>query len=448
MANEPEKRIEQLLHCAARKRRDRAGPAFQLHPVNRRMLQGEVARRYHRPAVALPEWGAWLRLWPRLAWALGLAAVLGFLTLQLLPDRSGSRQLELAAQKDELSQEASRTVSPSADAAVAPPAAFSTAESLPSPVLVPERSAKRIEDTRVLGGPAPPVPSRPDSVSSVAKVRDSTVLASPKPASRTLGAAPETEAIAKFEGAPVATLTVPQTGPAIAGRFQNLEALKKAAGAVDSAQPTGARIAPASPAPGQKHPLADAEVLPVLNEFAVEQVGGEMQIVDADGSIYRGTLQEQSLDQAMPSGAGQVFLRSRAGEAAPAAAVQAPVRAGTDLAPQFLNAAQNYSFRVVGTNLSLKQKVVFTGNFVGIQSQDVLGTTNAVPTGQTQVSVEQFSNQKLRTQVQNQLLFRNQAQNLQNLPLQNQLAPARIAGKALVGELREIQVDALSQTPR
>jgi len=45
-------------------------------------------------------------------------------------------------------------------------------------------------------------------------------------------------------------------------------------------------------------------------------------------------------------------------------------------------------------------------------------------------------------------LFRNQAQNLQNLPLQNQLAPARIAGKALVGELREIQVDALSQTPR
>jgi len=49
MANEPERPIETLLHAAAKKRRDEAGAPFELHPADRRVLQGEVARRFAKP---------------------------------------------------------------------------------------------------------------------------------------------------------------------------------------------------------------------------------------------------------------------------------------------------------------------------------------------------------------------------------------------------------------
>jgi hypothetical protein len=46
MANEPERPIEKLLRAAAQKRRDEAGGRFELHPANRRLLQGEVTRTF------------------------------------------------------------------------------------------------------------------------------------------------------------------------------------------------------------------------------------------------------------------------------------------------------------------------------------------------------------------------------------------------------------------
>ena len=49
MANEPERPIEKLLRAAAQKRRDEVGAPFELHPATRRLLQGEVARRFAKP---------------------------------------------------------------------------------------------------------------------------------------------------------------------------------------------------------------------------------------------------------------------------------------------------------------------------------------------------------------------------------------------------------------
>jgi len=92
MENEPERPIEKLLREAARKRRDEAGAPFELHPVNRRLLQGEVARNFARPqrerrsfAVALAQ------LWPRLAGGLALFAVLGLAVWVLLPVPGNNR---------------------------------------------------------------------------------------------------------------------------------------------------------------------------------------------------------------------------------------------------------------------------------------------------------------------------------------------------------------------
>src|SRR5437763_14959709 len=46
MAPDPERPIESLLRRYARKRRERAGEAWTVHPVTRRLLQQEVARQF------------------------------------------------------------------------------------------------------------------------------------------------------------------------------------------------------------------------------------------------------------------------------------------------------------------------------------------------------------------------------------------------------------------
>ena len=84
MANEPERPIEKLLRAAAKKRRDEAGAPLELHPATRRLLQGEVARKF---AQAGRERRSFLqglgRLWPRFAWGLAIL-VLMFVAPRLL----------------------------------------------------------------------------------------------------------------------------------------------------------------------------------------------------------------------------------------------------------------------------------------------------------------------------------------------------------------------------
>src|SRR6266404_235800 len=46
MSMEPERPIENLLRAWAKKRRDDAGAPLEMHPATRRLLQGEVARRF------------------------------------------------------------------------------------------------------------------------------------------------------------------------------------------------------------------------------------------------------------------------------------------------------------------------------------------------------------------------------------------------------------------
>ena len=76
MANEPERPIEKLLRAAAKKRRDEAGAPFELHPANRRLLQGEVARKFAKPQRTTLVRRALGQLWPRLAWGVAILAVL------------------------------------------------------------------------------------------------------------------------------------------------------------------------------------------------------------------------------------------------------------------------------------------------------------------------------------------------------------------------------------
>jgi hypothetical protein len=79
----------------------------------------------------------------------------------------------------------------------------------------------------------------------------------------------------------------------------------------------------------------------------VEQNGNNMKVLDADGSVYTGSVQ---IAQQEPSAGG------RAGT--PKFQTVSPA------AKSAIPAPQRYFFRVAGTNRNLNQNVVFSGNFI------------------------------------------------------------------------------------
>lgn len=89
MPNEPERPIEKLLRACARKRREegREAAGFELHPATRRLLQGEVARRFQRQQQArvrnTRRWAA--AFWPRLVEACVLVTLMAVVASLLLP---------------------------------------------------------------------------------------------------------------------------------------------------------------------------------------------------------------------------------------------------------------------------------------------------------------------------------------------------------------------------
>jgi hypothetical protein len=138
--------------------------------------------------------------------------------------------------------------------------------------------------------------------------------------------------------------------------FNNLAAatrLEKGAGTIQGGAqaPSGTRFGRLS---GAVAPQAF-----VLASFRVEQSGQQLRVIDKDGSVYTGYLQAAD---AMPG-------QSPAGKAAQSSskALQEAERKSAQAAPTTGQAGQktaSYFFRVTGTNLSLNQQVVFTGNLL------------------------------------------------------------------------------------
>src|SRR5688500_15645410 len=84
MADEQNKRMDELLKPYADKRRQEAGAAMELHPATRQMLQAEVARTYKQTAHV-----SWLQrvitFWPRIAFAAACVAITLTLVLIVAP---------------------------------------------------------------------------------------------------------------------------------------------------------------------------------------------------------------------------------------------------------------------------------------------------------------------------------------------------------------------------
>ncbi len=151
----------------------------------------------------------------------------------------------------------------------------------------------------------------------------------------------------------------------------------------------------------------------VLASFDVVQVGNELRIVDADGSVYAGHVRS-ALEKTPPT----------------VATTQPPARnALTAPAPKDLYdiskppqpGAQAYFFEVAGTNRTLNEEVFFSGRLTGgPESVHAVATTN-----------------RLALETINPAQKKGGAPGT-TLPLPD----LQISGKAIVGHKQELQIDA------
>jgi hypothetical protein len=497
MANEPERPIETLLRAAAKKRRDEAGVPFELHPADRRLLQGEVARKFARPQPEPRSLAVRLgQLWPRFAWGLGILAVLGLSVWLLLPPPGRAKPEALLARK-EPAPEALPANEPApapatAPAAIAPPPGL-PAKTKSAELASAETPAPAPVDQARQFGAVPPLLAKNTTVArDESPARNKLELAAPAqladqekktqmqlaapsgtpapaPAGAVNGAFAARYGLAAQPSPPAAVPASPAMPPAVAAAapaasvalaeesakpaddragqvalqykspatvaFANRLAPATAAtdslagSAADASKGANAfantqRFVQAAPAPDAQALFAD-KAMPakaVLASFQVEQTGSQLRIVDGDGSVYSGYVQ--------PVGAA---LRARSAKLeAPAAAATTRAPGGA-LAPTTSSsltsdqpASQNYAFRVAGTNRSLNQKVVFTGN--------LLTATNLAS------SLPAVTNQSVGGGLGGS----------QNAPAQQGLLPllnSQISGKVVIGTGKAVEINALPANP-
>jgi type II secretory pathway pseudopilin PulG len=506
MANE--RPIEKLLRRYAKKRRDGAGAPAELHPAARRLLQGEVARKFkkERSEIIGPEESP-VRWWPRLVYGLCALAVVAVLAVTFLPasNKASSRSLgaksannlrqidratrtfavdnndRLPASFDQLSNELG-TSTVTVDPVTGKPFVY-VAGGLPLKSLRSDsvlayspptngRSSVLMADGRVQQMSAPEFaeiskrgliqfevplelaknedftasPSRELKLAKAADASDNRAAGtttedfpklmraeSPAPsgmggggggaepttqaAPATIAPAPRREVAGKEE--PVATAVAgavaaapalmpaatppPATAPALkldgfgdtsAAFYSANDVTKTNAMAVNVASYVNLDESRAKREGGAAGNLAENQTssfrnvqktptkTQVLDSFQVEQNGNALRVIDNDGSTYDGNIVSTEAETAAGAGFG---LADKLDEKA---ADRKKVSAGELSYKAVQNSpSQNYFFRVAGTNRTLKQQVVFTGNFVSTTNAVQLGTP---PTASQQVQNFQF----------------------------------------------------------
>jgi hypothetical protein len=485
-----ERPIEKLLRRYAKKRRDDAGAPVELHPATRRMLQGEVARRFSkRAAVRKGEattFAQVLKLWRRqLIWALPVLIVLGVGVWMLVgPGEKPGSEFDLAKNTSAPAAPA-EMVGSSLKALETPPPAVApvTTTSLGHQTTLAYAEGSPARDGLQSSG----VPAeRHEDKSGVAMDRDASrrnhgdatiVKGSPGILDKETGRATENyfaevspsdesrnqPTVAKRAlGGKAGSVSDEKTqtmGVALSssvkadslgdfqsvrkdyvsaddGRLARASANKPAAfapeasakyfrqeahgGRQNNIQANSQAFANRAPASSYGKTAKAGEIVPVLANFQVEQAGNQLRVIDGDGSTYLGEVESQAAAQSVIvaseiKGAERLKLKqedklavSRLG--------------GTLLSGQ--EAAQNFAYRVAGTNRTLNRQVVFAWNFVPLTNELAAAQIKASGRGgnvlQNNLPVQQFP-----------LLLNN----------------SFINGRAQMSGAKEIEINAVPVTP-
>jgi hypothetical protein len=418
MVMEPERPIEKLLRACARKRRDEAGTAFELHPVNRRLLQGEVARQFKAGERKTRSFLQLLPIpWARVAWGAAVVAVLGVAAWVLVPGLGRQKpefgsELRLARNLDMPSPPgpASRPTPPAARPGVAteankeqPLVAFdASAEQARR-----DQGARKLEIETVLadkdrslsltpttaGVPvaadalAETSPSNAKAPSAERQLAGTAISRQSAPSTHyrfPAGAAAPTVPPPAAAPAGMESGNLPLNEPAASGdlskqlnRADTALAYQSAKAQVSTGQFADARVTNSFGLAAASEALAANQIVqrftqaqpaaqnrfyggnlpsrPVLVSFQLEQSGQTVRVIDGDGSIYTGTVQ--------PLGLGSL-QRERAGGSRAENDVKLKLGPPVTDAVGQITITNYFSFKVAGTNRSLRQNVIFTGSLL------------------------------------------------------------------------------------
>ena len=340
MPNEPERPVEKLLRDYAERRRGEAEHDFELHPASRRLLQDEVAR-VHAGKEQKEGWfpGSWVRLWPTLGYGLATMAALGLVVKLMLPGVAPIRTVGQLAKNENAAAPVLAKASPEAPAQAVNAPALAIAQPEPPTGAVNLALADQKE----------PISRDASALSEIAQLqtgKDLAVMSQKHADNQVLSRAPaapqsKTFMLSQSEaetGAQLGRTEAPQQF--LREQLQQREAGAKWSNTLPSSQ--------------------------ILASFRVELNGQELRIIDKDGSIYTGSI-------ATP-GAGASTALSE-GVKADSSLASATAISKERRMPQ----QSNVSFRVAGTNLSLKQPLVFRGQLLPVV-QASAGVTNNVST--------------------------------------------------------------------
>lgn len=466
---EPERQIEKLLRAVAKKRRDQAGDALELRPAAREQLHQEISRR-----TASKSGGGFFGFFsslftgftPKLAFGLCVLAVVGLGVWFLLPVGRRPQPSTLAMNEDSLGKAAPAArreiAAPPPPSSAAPVVAEENPNSAPAAQMSPPGSPAAVTRNKASSAPAPQMSlqgeaggNRKHSVAATdtfkqpATAPGSIAQTSPAPATQAASVPAENAPSAFFDATPpsgslagapnldkdATSRTVGVVPPMVATNGLVLgqtiaaaepEAQKKlgapqtqafyraneaavsdglasfAAPAASNSQRYRQTVPARSP-----HAAATSSPSPVLTSFQVVQNGQQIRVVDADGSVYTGsfTTPEQIPAPAAKSGSSRFAPAATAPAAASAAEAEMPKQP-----------AQNYFFRVAGTNLNLHQNVVFSGDLIPLAN---------IPPAQTSAASAGGGGGAGSATPETSLLLNS-----------------RITGKAIIGGKKEIEVNA------
>lgn len=343
MANEPERPVENALRAYAEQRRRQAGQLGELHPADRRILQAEVARTF--PPLQTPGRQGFLSIiigvWPRLVG--GCALLLGIGLLAWHFSSSPNRLTELAKN-----------------------------EKLPSRMPVEVSKSQELADNRAATATSAALaPTAPAAASVYDKAKDAP--AGLELAQTVTQLSTSRSAVAASSASSRAEPELAASAPAQSAAFflsQEREQQEKQLTQLFVRAPAETGLAGAA---ARQRPAAAS----LLDSFRVEQTGQQVRVIDRDGSVYTGSLTppQVTANRALQRAANPSALTAARDSSQTVNSNRAALSRAISTAPQ------TFSFRVAGTNLSLKQQVVFSGQLMPlVVSLAGVGATNG-PSG-------------------------------------------------------------------
>lgn len=334
--------MDRPLREYARQRRETPGAPRDLHPAQRQVLLQQVKESYPRARTTQgPRMAWWAALgWPR--WALGGLAVLilGLGVRWSMHEPSPSTPQMASLSKESLDASSSELAASPPAVGVAPVADAAKPSAELSLAMRPERGASAPPAAPAKAMPSPPAPAP--------------VLAAAAPAS---SVAPASEPV--MLGKQVAVPASPSANALASGQVGQValreDRVNESRWILEFAQVPGteALTDATSLAKSRSPELARrkrAEPVAVLKSFRLSTQDGQLDLQDADGSVYKGSILPVSVAEQSNAQAGKPLSLTSSVESLQGNALSSPAMV-----------AGLYRFQAQGSNRSLQQWVNVTG---------------------------------------------------------------------------------------